>query len=365
MALRKPPLSGAYGAEARFTDFGGWEMPVEFDSIRSEHTAVREAVGIFDVSHMGEITVTGPDATELMQRLTSNDVRDLSVGDSQYAMLTDESGIIVDDTIVYRLPDEETERYLFVPNAGHDEEAHRRWVDHRDEWGLDADVENETDDWAMVAVQGPDAADAVGAQADVDVDPFSWGEGAYADVAGVRSWVSRTGYTGEDGFEILCPTDEVGAVWEAFLEAESCEPCGLGARDTLRTEMGFLLSGQDFDPAEEPRNPYEAGVGWTVDLDTEFVGRDALARVASEGVDEEFAGLILRERGIARHGHEILADGEAVGHVTSGTMSPTLGEAIALGYVPTDLAEPGTELSVAVRGQEKRAEVVSTPFIED
>ncbi|MFB6252720.1 MAG: glycine cleavage system aminomethyltransferase GcvT [Halobellus sp.] len=364
MAPRKPPLSGVYADGARFTDFGGWEMPVEFDSIRTEHAAVRDSRGIFDVSHMGEVTVSGPDATELLQRLTSNDVQALSVGDSQYAMLTDESGTILDDTIVYRLPDEATERYLFVPNAGHDEEASDRFIKHRDEWDLDAAVENETDTWAMVAVQGPDAVDAVRQVTETDVTEFSWGEGAFTDVADVRSWVSRTGYTGEDGFEILCPTDGIEAVWEAFVEDQGCTPCGLGARDTLRTEMGYLLSGQDFEPDEEPRNPYEAGVGWTVDLDTEFVGRNALREVAEAGVNEEFVGLILRERGIARHGHEIRAAGETVGHVTSGTMSPTLDEAIGLGYVESDLVDPGTEVSVVVRGQEKRAEIAATPFID-
>ncbi|RLM57110.1 glycine cleavage system aminomethyltransferase GcvT [Halobellus sp. Atlit-31R] len=363
MAHRKPPLYDVYAAQATFTEFGGWDMPVEFDSIRTEHAAVRESVGIFDVSHMGEIVVTGPDATALMQRLTSNDVRDLTPGDSQYAMLTDESGTIVDDTIVYQLPDAETTRYLFVPNAGHDEEAYQRWVDHRDDWELDAEIRNETDAWAMLAVQGPDAADLVDAATDADVTPLSWGEATYADVGGVRSWVSRTGYTGEDGFEILCPSEEVDAVWAAF--ADDATPCGLGARDTLRTEMGYLLSGQDFDPVEDPRNPYEAGVGWTVDLDTDFVGRDALATIEREGVAETFVGLTLRERGIARHGYEIVVDGEVVGHVTSGTMSPTLGEAIALGYVPVEHADPGTDVDVVVRGQEKRAEIVATPFIEN
>jgi len=362
MALRKPPLYDAYAGDASFTGFGGWEMPVEFDSIRAEHAAVRESVGIFDVSHMGEIHVSGPDATALMQRLTSNDVTRLSPGESQYSTITDESGTIIDDTIVYRLPRGDAE-YLFVPNAGHDEEIYRRWVDHRDEWELAADVENQTEDWAMVAIQGPDAAAAVAGTTETDVASLSKGDIVEADVSGVESLIARTGYTGEDGFEILCPTADAGALWTAF--ADDCTPCGLGARDTLRTEMGYLLSGQDFDPADEPRTPYEAGIGWTVALDTEFVGRDALAEIDAEGPDETFVGLVLRERGIARHGYAIVADGEDVGHVTSGTMSPTLGEAIALGYVPTSYAEPGTEVSVVVRDREKRAEIVATPFIED
>ncbi|ELZ35316.1 glycine cleavage system aminomethyltransferase T [Halogeometricum pallidum JCM 14848] len=367
MALRKPPLREAHAArDAKFTEFGGWDMPVEFDSIRTEHAAVRESVGIFDVSHMGEVEVSGPDATTLMQRLTTNDVTRLNPGDSQYAMITNEEGTILDDTVVYRLPDEAGERYLFIPNAGHDAQMHERWTVHRDEWGLDAQVNDVTEEWAMFAVQGPDAGDAVAAASDGDAADLPKFEAHYADVVGARSWVARTGYTGEDGFEILCPWDDVETVWNAFVDDHDCTPCGLGARDTLRIEMGFLLSGQDFDPETEPRDPYEAGVGFTVKLDTEFVGRDALEAVYEEGVDEKFVGLKLLDRGVARHGYDVVDDdGHVVGHVTSGTMSPTLNEPIALGYVPVEHAEPGTRLRVAVREQEKRAKVVSTPFLED
>jgi len=360
MALRKPPLYDLHADRATFTDFGGWEMPVEFDSIRTEHAAVRDSVGIFDVSHMGEVVVSGPDATELMQRLVTADMTALDTGDAQYAAITDESGIILDDTIVYRLPGSAADRYLFVPNAGHDEEAYDRWVAHRDEWGLDAEVRNETDAWAMVAVQGPDAPDAVGDATTTDPDALARNEVVESEVDGAESWIARTGYTGEDGVEILCPTADAETVWSAF---EGCQPCGLGSRDTLRTEMGFLLSGQDFDPEDEPRTPYEAGIGWAVDLGTDFVGRDALTAVAEAGPEDVFVGLTLTERGIARHGHDITVDGDVVGHVTSGTMSPTLGEPIALGYVPASLSEPGTAVSVVVRGDEKRAEVVSTPFV--
>ena len=358
MALRKPPLYDRH-ARATFTDFGGWEMPVEFDSIQTEHAAVRESVGIFDVSHMGEIVVSGPDATELMNRLTTNDVAELSPGKAQYGAITDSEGIIQDDTIVYCLPGE-MDRYLFVPNAGHDAEAYSRWVDHREEWGLDCEVRNETDEWVMAAVQGPDALDVVDRVASADVADLSRNRIVESEVDDVRSWIATTGYTGEAGVEILCPVDDADALWDAF---EGVQPCGLGARDTLRTEIGLLLSGQDFDPAAEPRTPYEAGIGWAVALDTDFVGRDALAAVAEAGPEETFVGLKLRERGIARHGYDITADGDIVGHVTSGTMSPTLGEPIALGYVPTSLSDPETELGVVVRGNEKRVEVVSTPFV--
>jgi aminomethyltransferase len=369
MALRKPPLRERHADRgASFTTFGGWDMPVEFDSIAEEHGAVRESAGVFDVSHMGEIAVEGPDATTLMQRLTTNDVTALDPGDSQYACITDEDGIILDDTVVYRLPPSgeaatEGARYLFVPNAGHDAEMHDRWTTYRDDVGLDADVRNVTEEWAMVAVQGPEAERRVAAATTASVADLSKFEATWAEVAGVDCWLARTGYTGEDGFELLCPWDDAGATWDAF--AADCTPCGLGARDTLRLEMGYLLSGQEFDPEDEPRTPYEAGVGFTVKLDTEFVGRDALERVEAEGVEDRLVGLKLLDRGVPRHGYEVTdEDGHVVGHVTSGTMSPTLGEPIALGYLPTEFADPGRRVRVVVRGSQKRAKVVTPPFID-
>jgi len=396
MTDRLPPLHGAHDAHgAKFTDFGGWQMPVEFDSIQTEHAAVRESVGVFDVSHMGEIEVSGPDATALMNRLTTNDVSALDPGDSQYAAITNEDGVMLDDTVVYRLPDgtaageaaasladldansEASDghldapsgdpAYLFVPNAGHDGQTYDRWVAHRDEWGLDATVANVTDDWAMLAVQGPDAADALDEATPRDrVVGLSKFEATTAAVADVASWVARTGYTGEDGFEVMCPAGSVEAVWEAFVDGpDPAQPCGLGARDTLRTEMGFLLSGQDFDPENEPRTPYEARIGFVVKLDTEFVGRDALEAQKEEGVTERFVGVRLLERGVPRGGYAV-TDGDLtrVGKLTSGTMSPTLDEPIGLGYLHESYADAGAEVSVVVRGDEKRAEVVIPPFID-
>ena len=346
---------------AKFTEFGGWDMPVEFDSIRDEHVAVRERAGIFDVSHMGELFVGGPDATDLMQRLTTNDVSALDPGGSQYACITTDEGVILDDTVVYHLPEGHDDDYLFIPNAGHDEQMEERWTAHRDEWGLDATVSNETESWAMFAVQGPDAADLVGEAAGDAATDLSKFQATFTEVAGADCWVARTGYTGEDGFEVLCPWDAAEDVWSEF----DCQACGLGARDTLRMEMGFLLSGQDFHPEENPRTPYEAGVSFTVDLDTEFVGRDALAEQKEAGVDESFTGLKLLDRGVPRHGYDVTdEDGTVVGTVTSGTMSPSLGEPIALGYLPTELTDPGTSLNVVVRGSEKRATVVTPPFLD-
>jgi aminomethyltransferase len=364
------------GRGATFTEFGGWVMPVEFDSVRTEHGAVRNSAGKFDVSHMGEITVTGPDATALMQRLVTNDVSSLSPGDSQYAMITDEDGVILDDTVVYRLPDgSETPvgrgdadasadggaAYLFVPNAGHDADAYDRWVTHRDEWDLDATVTNRTEEYGMFAVQGPEAPELVSEATADPVTDLSRFEATRATVSGVECLVARTGYTGEDGFELIVPWDDAEAVWSAF----DCQSCGLGARDTLRIEAGFLLSGQDFDPEENPRNPYEAGVGFTVDLDTEFVGRDALERAAANGVDESFVGFELTERGVPRHGYEITdTDGNNIGTVTSGTMSPTLDEPIGLGYVPAEYDDPGTDIRVVIRDRPKDARIATTPFID-
>jgi aminomethyltransferase len=372
MALRQPPLSAVHDDRgAGFTDFGGWEMPVEFDSIREEHTAVREAAGIFDVSHMGEIHVDGPDAATLMQRLTTNDISALDPGGSQYACITDKDGVILDDTVVYRLPSGDPDRadgsddaptFLFIPNAGHDEEMMERWTEYRDEHSLDAEVTNVTENWAMFAVQGPEAPGVVESAVSVEtgaITDLSQFEATWADVAGADCWVARTGYTGEDGFEVLAPWDAAEAVWSEF----DCQPCGLGARDTLRMEYGFLLSGQDFHPVENPRTPYEAGVDFTVKLDTEFVGRDALAEQNEAGVEEQFTGIALEERGVARHGYDVTQDGEVVGVITSGTMSPTLGEPIALGYLPSEFGD-GDEVTVVIRGDEKRATVTEPPFIQ-
>jgi aminomethyltransferase len=389
MPLRTPPLRSLHADRgAKFTEFGGWDMPVEFDSIRTEHDAVRESAGLFDVSHMGEILVSGPDATALTDRLVTNDVAALDAGEAVYAAITDAEGVMHDDTVVYRLPEGETHRaageapaYLFVPNAGHDEWAHSRWCDHRDEWGLEATVENVTDDWAMFALQGPDAEAHLRDAAAGDSPGLGRFEMAGDAVAGVDCLVARTGYTGEDGFELLVPWTEAETVWAALADSGSegddgeaadgdtdvgVQPCGLGARDTLRIEAGFLLAGQDFDPEDEPRNPYEAGIGFVVKLGSEFVGRDALEQVEAEGVDETFVGFRLVERGVPRNGYDITnTDGKVIGTVTSGTMSPTLDEPVGMGYVPVDYADPGTTVRVVVRGQQKKTRVQTLPFLDE
>jgi aminomethyltransferase len=363
MALRTPPLGAVHEARgAKVTEFGGWEMPVEFDSIHTEHESVRESVGKFDVSHMGEITVSGPDAAELMNRLTSNDVSALSPGAAQYAAITDSDGVMLDDTVLYRLPEGRDGEFLFIPNAGNDTAMAERWVAHRDEWDLDAAVENRTGEYGMLAVQGPEAAgrvvEATGDDSLADLSRFAATD---ATIAGSECLLARTGYTGEDGFEVVCPWNSAKAVWEAF----DCQPCGLGARDTLRIEAGLLLAGQDFHSEENPRNPYEAGIGFAVDMGTEFVGRDALAEVSESGPKERLAGFELEERAVPRHGYEMRsAEGEAIGTVTSGTMAPFLETPIGMGYVPAEYAEPGTEVEIVVRGEPKDARIRALPFYQ-
>jgi len=361
MDERRSPLADAHeAAGATFTDFGGWAMPVEFDSIRTEHAAVREGVGGFDVSHMGEVTVSGPDAQALCQRLLTNDVTALDSGEAQYAAITDADGIMLDDTVIYDLPDGDREDYLFVPNAGHDAAMASRWRDHRDDWDLDATVTNRTTDYGMLAIQGPDAPALLSEVTDVDLLDLNRFAVASGSVAGADCLVARTGYTGEPGYEVLCPWDETETVWDAL----DCQPCGLGARDTLRLEMGFLLSGQDFDPDDEPRTPHEAGIEFCVKLDTEFVGRDALEGVATEGPAEKLFGVTLVDRGVPRHGYDVeTPDGDHLGHVTSGTMSPTLGEPIALAYLPVDYAVPDRSVRVVVRGEPKKARTTAPPFL--
>jgi aminomethyltransferase len=363
MALKQSPLTDAHAAaDATLTDFGGWEMPVEFDSIRTEHEAVRESVGKFDVSHMGQLLVDGPDAATLTDRLVTNDVGGLDTGESCYGAITDDEGTILDDTVVYNLPAgwPDDGAYLVIPNAGHDTGMYDRWSRFRDEWDLAAAVDNATDSFAMVALQGRDAADLLAGETDADLAGVDRSEATVADVAGVTALLARTGYTGEPGFELVYPRDDAATLWNAL----ECQPCGLGARDTLRLEMGFLLSGQDFHPEANPRNPCEAGIDFAVDFDREFVGRDALERVERDGPDEQLRGLELRERGVPREGYAVrTADGERLGTVTSGTMSPTLGRGIGLAYLPTEY-EPGETVHTVIRDEPKKTRITATPFLD-
>lgn len=358
MSSRKPPLYDTHAESgADFTDFGGWKMPVSFDSIQKEHRAVRENAGIFDVSHMGQIAISGKDAADLLHLLTTENVRELSTGEAQYSCLLRSDGVILDDLITYNHPTKE--EYLVVPNAGHDEEVLARAREYAHRHDFEVEIRNRTEATGMVAVQGPDAVSHVEAATDeaiAELDPFTVCE---TTIGQVRCLVARTGYTGEDGFEIVFPAEESAGVHAHFADVIQC---GLGARDTLRLEAGLLLSGQDFHPIEEPRTPLEANLSFAVDMEKDdFVGKAVLE---SQRPEQYLVGLELKERAIARHGHEISNGSSQVGHVTSGTMSPTLNVPIAMGYIDSDYAEPGTELNVSVRGREATATVVQKPFLE-
>jgi len=346
-------------AGADFTEFGGWTMPVTFDGIQDEHLAVRNSAGVFDVSHMSEVDVRGPDALSLMNRLTTNGVAALDPGDAQYTCILDEDGIILDDAVVYRYP--EQDGYLFVPNAGHGAWMTDRWAEHAAAWDLNATVTDRTSEVGLVAVQGPDAVSLVDDVAEAKIDDIDRFTCRRTTVAGASCLVARTGYTGEDGVEIVVDAGEAMAVWDAF---DGVRPCGLGARDTLRIEAGLLLSGRDFDPDTEPRTPIEAGLEFVVDFATPFVGREALEAQRESGVDQRLVGIRPSSRAIPRNGYAIHDDGDQIGHVTSGTKSPTFNVPLVLGFVDVPYAEPGTEVTIAVRDRVVDATVVSQRFLD-
>ncbi len=344
---------------ARLIEFGGWLMPVQYTSILEEHRAVRERAGLFDLSHMGELFVEGDDAGDALAAALVTDPRTLAVGRAHYSMLCAPDGGIVDDLIVYRL---EPERFLVVANAGNagvvsDELATRLG-------GWRAVLDDRSLATSLVAIQGPDAAAVLAPLTTVDLDALRYYAIAEGEVAGVRGLVARTGYTGEDGFEIFVDWARGPEVWDALAEAgkdAGVVACGLGARDTLRLEAGMPLYGNELD---RETNPYEAGLGRVVKLEKagDFVGRAALERVAEEGPGKRLVGLAITGRGIARHGYPVVRDGGPTGVVTSGTQSPTLGRPIAMAYVAPGDGEPGTILAVEIRGQPVAAEVVPLPF---
>jgi aminomethyltransferase len=356
-APKQTPLYSRHKAlGAKVIDFGGWAMPVQYSGILDEHRTVRTACGVFDVSHMGEVSFHGPRAPEAVQRLVSNDVGKLQDGGAMYTCACLPSGGIVDDLIVYR---ENAESFLIVVNAGNIEKDFNWFVENA---GSLCTITNDSDAFGLLAVQGPRAVGLVQSLADRPVDtlkPFTW---TAAHVAGVHVEVARTGYTGEDGFELFVPSEHAGELWDKLLErgkGVGLQPIGLGARDTLRLEARLCLYGNDID---EEHTPLEAGLAWVV-KGKGFIGEEALAKQKAEGVQRKLVGFVMRERGIARHGYPILdASGAQTGVVTSGTTGPTVGANIGLGYVPSALAEPGATLTVDCRGKPARAEVVKGPF---
>jgi aminomethyltransferase len=355
-SLRRTPLHDAHVAlGARLVPFAGWEMPVQYPAgISVEHRAVREACGVFDVSHMGEFVVRGPDAIAFVNAVTSNDVAALADGQIHYSTLLTERGTIVDDLLVYRFPD-----HLFlVVNAGNREAdlAHLR----AQLAGFDCTLEDVSDRWALIAVQGPDAPAVVQRLTETDLATMKYYRFVEGQVAGVSALISRTGYTGELGFELYVPWAEARVVWDAVLAAGNVTPCGLGARDTLRLEAGMALYGHELDL---DTTPLEAGLGWLVKLGKPaFTGKAVLLRQHEDGVDRRLVGFTFDERAIPRAGMPVWYGDVEVGVVRSGTMSPTLGAPIGTCYLPAAGAVPGSTFEVDVRGKRVRARVVPMPF---
>jgi aminomethyltransferase len=338
-------------------DFAGWEMPVSYSGILEEHRAVRSAAGLFDVSHMGEVELRGPHALEAAQRLVTNDVARLGDGAALYAVVCKPDGGVVDDVIVTRLA---ADRMLICVNASN-REKDVAWI--RDHAG-GAEVVDRSDELALLALQGPAATRILAPLADTDLASLVAFHVVDGTVAGKRALISRTGYTGEDGFEIYLAASDALHVWDRLIDAGAAHgllPAGLGARDTLRLEAGLPLYGHELD---EETTPLEAGLGWVVRWDKgDFLGREALARRKEEGLRRRLVGLEMRERAIPRQGHPIRRDGRVIGAVTSGTMSPTLGHGIALGYVEASEGGLGSGVEIEIRGSGRAATIVRPRFL--
>ena len=358
--LKRTPLYDAHvKAGARMVPFGGWEMPVQYTGIIEEHRRVRSAVGLFDVSHMGELEVEGPEALAALQLVTTNDVAALEIGQVQYSLFCDADGGIVDDLTVYRFgPD----HFMVTVNAANIEKDWA-WVTGQSARFAGARWRNVSDATGLLAVQGPRAEALVSRLVDVDATRIGYYRFARGKIAGVPSHISRTGYTGEDGFELYVAAAATARVWSALLEAGSADgvaPIGLGARDTLRLEMRYALYGNDID---ETTNPLEAGLGWVVKpAKGEFIGREVIERVRTAGVSRRLVGIEMIDRSVPRHGYRVVRGGASIGVVTSGSYGPSIDRYIGLAYVATEHASIGSEIDVEIRGQARPARVVKTPF---
>ena len=360
--LHQSPLRERHEAlGARMIDFAGWLMPVQYAGILEEHRAVRERAGLFDLSHMGELFVEGPEAGQALAYALVTNPPVLADGRAHYSMIVAPDGGIVDDLIVYRLG---RERFLVVANASNAQTVSDALAERLA--GFKAVLDDRSLATALVAIQGPRSVEIMRPLTDVDLDTLRYYAIAEGEVAGIPALVARTGYTGEDGFEVFVDTARATALWDAMMaagESHGIAPIGLGARDTLRLEAGMPRYGNELDRST---NPFEANLGRVVKLDKsgDFVGRAALEKVARDGVARRLVGLVMRGRGIARHGYPVLVGDRASGVVTSGTHSPSLGQAIAMAMVATTDAEPGTMVDVEVRGQRVPAEVVALPFYQ-
>jgi aminomethyltransferase len=340
--LRTPLYDRHVALAARLVPFAGWELPVQYEGVIPEHRAVRTDAGAFDVSHMGELVVEGAGAREFLQSVLSNDVERLEPGLAQYTLLTNEQGGIVDDLIVYELA---PEKYLLIVNASN-REPDFAWLREREPG--DVEVRDVSDDYALIAVQGPRVLERLGLPG---APAFTFAKG---ELDGVSCVINRTGYTGEEGVELLVAAEVAEELWDRVLE-RGVVPCGLGARDTLRLEVCYPLHGNDITPETDA---ISAGLGWVCALDTEFAGADELRRIKEAGPERKLSAFVMEEAGIPRQGMPIVEGGQ----VTSGSHSPMLERGIGLGYVPAELAQPDTELTIDVRGRHRRARVVKKPI---
>jgi aminomethyltransferase len=360
-SLKKTPLHARHQAlGAKMAPFGGWDMPIEYSGIAAEHMAVRERAGLFDVSHMGQIEIAGKDALAAVQRISCNDASKLEVGQAQYSGLMTAEGTFVDDLLVYRLA---KEHYLLVVNASHIPEDYAHIAGNiaglADAVAFDASAR-----YALIAVQGPRAIDIVQPLTGVELGSLKYYWFAHGEVANIRATISRTGYTGEDGFEIFVPPQSADRLWLVLTEAGHNQfgliPCGLGARDTLRLEAGMRLHGSDID---RTTTVLEADLGWIVGWKKEdFIGAGALRAQKIGGVQRKIVGFEMVDPGIARHGYDVYAGGVKAGQVTSGTQTPFLKKAIGMTYLPIEHTTPGSEFEVDIRGRRARARVVPLPF---
>ncbi len=358
--LKKTPLNARHRSlGARMVEFGGWDMPVEYSGIVDEHLAVRTRAGLFDVSHMGEIEIAGRDALKAVQHITTNDASRLSVGQAHYSALPTPVGTFVDDVLTYRLADE---HFMLVVNASNIMKDFNWIASHIAGIG-DAAAVNTSSRYALMALQGPAARDVLQTLTAINLADMKYYWFTTGEVAGIRATVSRTGYTGEDGFEVFVPPASAERVWDEILQAGrgvGVVPAGLGARDTLRLEAAMRLYGNDID---ETTTVLEADLGWTIGWKKdEFIGIDALRQQKQAGVQRKIVGFEMLDRAIGRHGYDVYVDGEKAGVVTSGTQTPYLKKAIGMAYVPSALTAPGTELEIDVRGRRARAHVVPLPF---
>lgn len=358
--LRKTPLNARHrSSNGRMVPFAGWEMPVEYGGIVAEHLAVRTRAGLFDVSHMGEIEVAGKDALAAIQRISCNDASQLKVGQAHYSGLLTPEGTFLDDMIVYRMA---PNHFMLVVNASNVTKDFG-WISEQVKVAGEVAAIDSSSRYALIAIQGPASLGVLQPLTGVDLSEIRPYWFSYGEVANARATISRTGYTGEDGFEIFVPPNMADKVWMALLESgrpADVVPVGLGARDTLRLEASMRLYGNDID---ETTSVLEAGLGWTVGWAKDsFLGHERLREQKAKGVTRKLIGFEMIERGIARHGHQVVSGGKPVGVVTSGTQTPFLKKSIGMAYVPVDLVVPGTEIDIDIRGRVAKARVVPMPF---